>query len=45
MANPFRACAGVCGDGDHNASGQDADATFTLRPAAVMLVAEARGRN
>ncbi len=34
--NPFRACAGVCGGHANGAS----DATFTLRPATVMLVTE-----
>ena len=32
MANPFRACAGICGDHD----------TFTLHLAAVMLVTVTR---
>ena len=40
MANPFRACAGVCG-GRGDAGGYHA--TFTLRLTAVMLVTEAWG--
>ena len=39
MANPFHACAGVCGRYFPVETG----ATFTLRLAAVMLVTEARG--
>ncbi len=40
--NPFRACAGVCGGQFGDGTAIAGDNSFTLRPAAVMLVTETK---